>query len=61
MIKTFILNKKSSKNLRWQPNWFGEDGYSTKLTDKISKFQRGYGLEETGVVDSAIIRRRVTE
>jgi len=61
MIITFILNKRSAKNLKWEPSWFGEDSYSKKLAAKISKFQKGYGLEETGVVDSAAIRRRITE
>tara|TARA_Y100000034_G_scaffold62229_1_gene75512 strand:+ start:478 stop:1398 length:921 start_codon:yes stop_codon:yes gene_type:complete len=61
VIKSFFLNKKSSKLLEWSPTWFGEDGYSKKLADKISKFQKSYGIEETGIVDVPTIRRRATE
>ena len=61
VIKTFFLNIKSSRKLNWSPKWFGEYNHSKNLADKISKFQKSYGLEETGVVDEPTIRRRATE
>jgi len=44
-------NRKSAKELGWKPDWFGEPTYSKKLSQKISKFQKCYGLRVTGVVD----------
>ena len=61
IIKTFLLNLKSSKTLDWNPNLFGVRGHSKNLADKISKFQKVYEIEETGVVDEPTIRRRATE
>jgi hypothetical protein len=61
VIKTFLLNLKSSKSLDWSPSWFGESKHSKNLANKISKFQKVYGVEESGVVDVPTIRRRATE
>ena len=44
-------NKKSGRELGWDPSWFGEVTYSKKLSHKISRFQHCYGLEVTGIVD----------
>ena len=44
-------NKISAKELGWDPNWFGESAYTKILSQKISKFQKCYGLKVTGVVD----------
>ena len=44
-------NRKSGRDFGWDPSWFGEEAYSKKLSQKISKFQKCYGLQVTGVVD----------
>ena len=51
--------KKSAEDIGWDESWF--PGSSKNLADKISRFQKGYGLEETGVVDDSTFRRRSTE
>jgi peptidoglycan hydrolase-like protein with peptidoglycan-binding domain len=50
-------NRKSAKELGWKPDWFGELTYSKKLSQKISKFQKCYGLRVTGVVDERTWRK----
>ena len=61
LIVSFFLNLVSSRSLEWDPSWFGERKHSKKLASKVAKFQKSYGVKETGVVDESTIRRRVTE
>ena len=44
-------NKKSARDLGWDPNWFGEPAYTKNLSNKIARYQQCYVLEVTGVVD----------
>ena len=61
IIKTFFYNVKSSKVLDWDPTLFGERSHTKNLSNKVTKFQEVYGIEETGIVDEPTIRRRATE
>lgn len=61
IVLSFFLNKRSSKNLQWEPRWFGEKKHSRALPAKVAKFQKVYGVKETGVVDEGTVRRRATE
>ena len=61
LILSFFLNKRSAKYLHWEPKWFGEKEHSRELPAKVAKFQKVYGVKETGIVDEGTVRRRATE
>ena len=61
LILSFFLNKRSAKYLHWDPKWFGEKEHSRELPAKVAKFQKVYGVKETGIVDEGTVRRRATE
>ena len=60
-ILSVVLNFLGSKRHEWEPRFFGEKKHTKKLVEKVSRFQKSYGIRETGIVDKPTIRRRITE
>jgi len=52
-----LYNKKSSKNLGWDPSWFGEDDFDRGLIDTIIHFQSEHDLKPDGLVGTNTFRR----
>lgn len=61
MSKIKNYNKKSSKDLGWDPSWFGCEEINDELTEKIKEFQREMGIEADGMCGSSTFRRKFNE
>jgi len=56
-----IWNRRSSKKLGWEPEWFGVVAFNEKLVKKIKEFQKKLGLNSDGLCGNKTYRRKVTE
>lgn len=61
MSKEIRYNKKTSKQLGWQPSWFDATDFNDDLITKIKQWQKKNGLSQDGMVGPATFRRISTE
>ena len=54
-------NKKSAKDLGWEPSWFGASSFDSELTEKIKDFQQSHKLEQAGLCGPVTYRRLLSE
>lgn len=54
-------NKKSSRKLGWEPEWFGCKDFGSDLQKNIAAFQRDFGLDDDGLCGPSTFRRKFNE
>lgn len=61
MSKIKDYNEKSSKDLGWDPSWFGCEDFGDKLTEAIKAFQKEMKVEADGMCGPGTFRRKFNE
>ena len=64
MIRNTIINlynRRSSKRYGWEPNWFGANGFDTRLIGLVKDFQTESGLSQDGMVGPMTFRRLTSQ
>ena len=61
MTKAINYNKKTSKELGWEPNWFGCEEINDELTEKIKEFQKEMHINPDGMCGPGTFRRKFNE
>ncbi|MCK9596301.1 N-acetylmuramoyl-L-alanine amidase [Candidatus Pacearchaeota archaeon] len=56
-----LYNKKSSKSLGWEPEWFGASSFDNELIEKIKSKQKEFKIKEDGLVGEITYRRIYSE
>ena len=59
--KILKYNRRSSKKLGWEPEWFGCDNIDEDLINKVKEFQQEFDLDVDGYVGPATHRRLLLE